>query len=76
MAELNRPLSKIDIFYPGSVTSLSGRKKSIVATKVDQEPEDHPEMYLSAIGLPTQDDYVDKGFKLWIHKYINVSFRF
>jgi hypothetical protein len=73
MIELNRPLSKIDIFYTGSVKSLSERKKSVIAAKAEDEPVDHPEMYLSAIGLPTQDDYVDRGFKLWIHKYLNVS---
>lgn len=74
--ELNRPLSKIDIFYPGLVKNLSERKKSVAKSIAEEEGvEAHdPELFLSTIGLPTADDYVDSGFKLWFHKYFNVRF--
>jgi hypothetical protein len=74
MSELNRPLSKIDIFYTGSTKNLakSVASKSIVGEE-GHEPKNQSQLYLSTIGLPTVDDYVDTGFKAWIHKYLNVS---
>ena len=79
MAELNRPLSKIDIFYTGSIKNLAERKKSIAAKSIVEEDAVEPtrsDLFLSTIGLPTADDYADSGVKLWFHKYLNVSISF
>lgn len=74
-----RPLSKIDIFYTGSTKNLAERKSIPSKSIVDEEehpPKNQSQLYLSTIGLPTVDDYVDTGFKAWVHKYLNVSIWF
>lgn len=77
MSELNRPLSKIDIFYTGSTKNLAERKKSLASKSIPEEavvaePPPRSELFLSTIGLPSADDYADSGLSLWFHKYLNV----
>ncbi|KAI1731941.1 major facilitator superfamily domain-containing protein [Ditylenchus destructor] len=63
MADLNRPLSKMDIFYTGSTTTLS-KHQSIHRKNSGPRPrprttsfaENKSTIYLSVIGLPTTDD--------------------
>lgn len=72
MADLNRPLSKMDIFYAGSVSSLAakdktanGLRKRATTSSVTNanlvnstEATSKSGLYLSTIGLPgANDDY-------------------
>ncbi|CAD5221839.1 unnamed protein product [Bursaphelenchus xylophilus] len=70
MADLNRPLSKMDIFYPGSTAKLAERNGSStsrvrsVTTNVEANPN-KSSLYLSNIGLPTAEDYIDDNKGSW-----------
>uniref|UniRef100_A0A914CBC6 Major facilitator superfamily (MFS) profile domain-containing protein n=1 Tax=Acrobeloides nanus TaxID=290746 RepID=A0A914CBC6_9BILA len=61
LADLNRPLAKMDIFYPGSITSLNHRARagSMLAapsSRKQSTAENRSIMYLSTAGLPTADE--------------------
>ncbi|KAI6176598.1 hypothetical protein M3Y97_00815600 [Aphelenchoides bicaudatus] len=75
MSELNRPLSKIDIFYTGSTKNLAERNRTLTTKSIVVEEEAHEapqsQIYLSTIGLPTAEDYVDTGVKSWLHRFLN-----
>ncbi|KAI6241677.1 hypothetical protein M3Y99_00328900 [Aphelenchoides fujianensis] len=67
LAELNRPLSKIDIFYPGSTKTLAATAAPTAKADGRSRTKSGRDLYLSTIGLPTADDYVDSGSHAWYH---------
>lgn len=75
MAELNRPLSKLDIFYPGSIKNLAERERKRSITNKSVVEEEHAEvpnrseLFLSHIGLPTGKIY---GYFLIMFKFNNL----
>ncbi|CAD5215874.1 unnamed protein product [Bursaphelenchus okinawaensis] len=68
MADLNRPLSKMDIFYPGSTTKLAERHGSTTKLRSVTNVEastNKSSLYLSNIGLPTAEDYLIDQKDTW-----------
>lgn len=63
LAEMNRPLANVNIFYTGSVkrlddTTANGR---LVESGAGGRRRSTRQLYVSQIGLPTADDFADDG---------------
>ncbi|GMS94951.1 hypothetical protein PENTCL1PPCAC_17126, partial [Pristionchus entomophagus] len=70
LAELNRPLSRADIFYPGSTAALNERART--HTNHSQHAIAHAEgaigqsnVYLSKIAIDAVDEYYDEENTSW-----------
>ncbi|GMT22579.1 hypothetical protein PFISCL1PPCAC_13876, partial [Pristionchus fissidentatus] len=69
LAELNRPLSRADIFYPGSTAALNERARAnsnqsqqVIARP---EPTGASNVYLSKIAIDAADEYYDEEKTSW-----------
>uniref|UniRef100_A0A0N4ZHG8 MFS domain-containing protein n=1 Tax=Parastrongyloides trichosuri TaxID=131310 RepID=A0A0N4ZHG8_PARTI len=70
--ELNRPLSKVDIFYPGSMENMRQRSSSYLAqsgkeklSKSVSNVNEKPALMLSTLALPVEDEYDVTGKISW-----------
>lgn len=84
--DLNRPLSRMDIFYSGSTNKINGRTKQLenndlkrqTYTSVNSENQQHKSgLYLSTAGLPMFDDEnptCGAATPLWSRSILSVSF--
>ncbi|KAI6187788.1 MFS domain-containing protein [Aphelenchoides besseyi] len=66
LTQLNRPFSKIDVFYPGSIKNLSGATNA-VKTETHGRTKSGCDIYLSTIGLPTEQDYIHQDHHTWYY---------
>uniref|UniRef100_A0A0K0F434 MFS domain-containing protein n=1 Tax=Strongyloides venezuelensis TaxID=75913 RepID=A0A0K0F434_STRVS len=72
VTELNRPLSKVDIFYPGSMENIRQRSSSFHESfkkksfsKSTNDLEEKPVLMVSSLVLSQDNEYDDSGSISW-----------